>query len=60
MKRTIVYGFHKELEKEEEIGHLSHNYKNMFYAQFQQLVSWHFDVFSLIERGDAIDINALK
>jgi hypothetical protein len=25
----------------------------------QELIEWHFDVFSLIERGDAIDINTL-
>lgn len=29
------------------------------YGQFLRLVSWHFDVFGLIEKGLAIDINTL-
>ena len=30
------------------------------YMDIQQLVEWHFDVFGLIDKGLAIDINALK
>lgn len=30
------------------------------YRSIQKLFEWHFDVFGLIERGDAIDINTLK
>jgi hypothetical protein len=30
------------------------------YGQVQKLLEWHFDVFGLIEKGLAIDINTLK
>lgn len=30
------------------------------YTMFQKLFEWHFDVFGLIEKGLAIDINSLK
>ncbi len=31
-----------------------------FYKDFQKLFEWHFDVFGLIEKGLAIDINTLN
>lgn len=34
--------------------------KVMNYVNFNKLISWHFDVFGLIEKGLAIDINTLK
>ncbi len=33
--------------------------KNCPYEVMEKLLSWHFDVFSLIEKGLAIDINTL-
>jgi len=30
------------------------------YEEIQKLLSWHFDIFNLIEKGLAIDINTLK
>jgi len=33
---------------------------NIYQHQFEKLISWHFDVFGLIEKGLAIDINTLK
>ena len=30
------------------------------YEMFQLLFQWHFDIFGLIERGDAVDINTLE
>lgn len=34
--------------------------KYLMYLDFEKLVSWHFDVFGLIDKGLAIDINTLK
>ena len=51
---------------------ISHGYHNPFWLpenfnviylmhlDFEKLVSWHFDVFGLIEKGLAIDINTIK
>ena len=51
---------------------ISHDYHNPFWLpenfevkylmhlDFEKLVSWHFDVFGLIEKGLAIDINTIK
>lgn len=39
---------------------ISAYYLDMQYYDFQKLVSWHFDVFGLIEKDLAIDINTLK
>ena len=36
------------------------DYADLPYWIFKELISWHFDVFGLIEKGLAIDINALK
>ncbi|KKN55723.1 hypothetical protein LCGC14_0579320 [marine sediment metagenome] len=35
------------------------NYTNMRYYIIQMLIKWHFDVFGLIEKGLAIDMNTL-
>lgn len=35
------------------------NYKNMLYKDVEKLLELHFDVFGLIEKGLAIDINTL-
>jgi hypothetical protein len=36
------------------------NTKNIQYGIFIKMIEWHFDVFGLIEKGLAIDINKLK
>jgi hypothetical protein len=36
------------------------HYKGMKYGILERLFEWHFDVFGLIEKGEAIDINTLK
>lgn len=33
--------------------------KKIPYNEFQKLFEWHFDVFGLIEKGEAIDINTI-
>jgi len=47
----------------EDINRFNHNYfKYRFesYWKFEQLINHHFDVFGLIEKGLAIDINTLE
>lgn len=44
----------------EEIDNYSLPLKLNSYILIQQLFEWHFDVFGLIEKGLAIDINTLK
>lgn len=39
---------------------LARHTPNFQYLLFQKLFEWHFDIFGLIEAGDAIDINTLK
>ena len=53
------------LDYDEEIGFIdevSHGFDCQWlsYAVFVKLLEWHFDVFSLIEQGLAIDINTLN
>lgn len=33
--------------------------KNLSYSIVQKLLEWHFDIFGLIEKGEAIDINTI-
>lgn len=40
------------------IGKIS--YSELSYEQIERLFAWHFDVFGLIEKGLAIDINTIK
>ena len=56
MKRTILFATSEDDGVEEEVGYLSHNYKNMFYSQFEKLIEWHFDVFGLIDQGLALPL----
>jgi hypothetical protein len=50
----ISHGYHNPfwLPENFEVKYLMH-------LDFEKLVSWHFDVFGLIEKGLAIDINTL-
>ena len=50
----ITHGYHNEfwLPENFEVKYLMH-------LDFEKLVSWHFDVFGLIEKGLAIDINTI-
>ena len=45
--------------KDYDIEYLSKNIDNMSYGLVSKLIEWHFDVFGLIEKGLAIDINTL-
>jgi len=45
--------------KDYDIEYLSKNIDNMSYGLVSKLIEWHFDVFGLIEKNLAIDINTL-
>ena len=45
--------------KDYDIEYLSKNIDNMSYGLVSKLIEWHFDVFGLIQKGLAIDINSL-
>lgn len=47
-------------EWREELVYLIKNNSPFQLSQFNMLLEWHFDVFGLIERGLAIDINTIK
>ena len=38
---------------------LTNKFNNLFAFDYKKLLEWHFDVFGLIEKGLAIDINTL-
>lgn len=42
-----------------DIDYLSKKINVMSYGLITQLIEWHFDVFGLIEKGEAIDINTI-
>lgn len=46
--------------KDYDIEYLSKNIDNISYGFVSKLIEWHFDVFGLIEKGLAIDINTLN
>lgn len=46
--------------KDYDIEYLSKNIDNISYGLVSKLIEWHFDVFGLIDKGLAIDINTLN
>ena len=38
----------------------SHHLKYLHFGLIKQLIEWHFDIAGLIEKGEAIDVNALE
>jgi len=55
LSNMITHGFHNEFWY---VENFDVNY--LHYLDFVDLISYHFDVFGLIEKGLAIDINTLK
>lgn len=72
-RTSLAYAITKDMSEGYQFNYL-HNYQYFSLVHsltgtcevinqlqlFQKLFEWHFDVFGLIERGDAIDINTLK
>lgn len=48
-----------KLRYEIEFGNISFDYKDIKVSDCEKLYEWHFDVFGLIEKGLAIDINTI-
>lgn len=56
---AMYYGLIPEVSKKQELEDLQKRTMLMPYFSIIKLIEWHFDIFGLIDKGLAVDINSL-